>query len=190
MECVHAGQSQDTCNLNIVDAAWCPPLCRLHPRRPARVSANACNICVAACVWLQGHGSVAACMRLLGRLPDHVYVSHNHTDHAGRGNGPGMGMHAVWQMHDAKVVNPKSLSCYVRRCPAHQLCATLKKLMCPRLTAEYSCRRRAANNLCDISSQPATASAGPQHRAADFSSACEQRVSNVYIKSGQSPHAH
>jgi hypothetical protein len=38
---------------------------------------------VCACVPLQGLGSVAAALQLVGRLPSHFYVSHNHTDHAG-----------------------------------------------------------------------------------------------------------
>jgi hypothetical protein len=39
---------------------------------------------------LQGLGVVRAALSCAGRLPDHVYVSHNHTDHAGtfQGNFP------------------------------------------------------------------------------------------------------
>jgi metal-dependent hydrolase (beta-lactamase superfamily II) len=32
---------------------------------------------------LQGLGVVRAALSCAGRLPDNVYISHNHTDHAG-----------------------------------------------------------------------------------------------------------
>lgn len=33
---------------------------------------------------MQGYGAVASCIAHVGAVPDHVYVSHNHSDHAGK----------------------------------------------------------------------------------------------------------
>jgi ribonuclease BN (tRNA processing enzyme) len=63
----------------LLDAvSCCLPRCTVHRQDMSDTEGSYIDTCA-----LQGLGAVSACIRHTGSIPDHIYISHNHTDHSG-----------------------------------------------------------------------------------------------------------